>query len=212
MCGPAAPVAGAGLMAGGTAAPAVLAAAGPGLMGATAATAVPGAIGFAPLGASFASSAPFSFGLGSLFSGIGIGDAISVLSPLASAFQSINSANDLAELGRIQAEAANMQLTQDMIEQRTVELERRERASQEIAGLLAGGQSGQSLVALTRKRLDDNARAAQLSETRFGAIGVRETSRIAAQDRRTKTAINTAFSEAGQGVGRVGGFLAERFS
>jgi hypothetical protein len=209
MCGPAAPVAGAGLLAGGTTT-AALSAAGPGMMFATAAPTVAGASALAPLGASFASSAPFS--LGSLFSGIGIGDAISVLSPLASAFQSITTAGDLAELGRIQTEAANMQLTQDMIEQRTVELERRERASQEIAGLLAGGQSGQSLVALTRKRLDDNARAAQLSETRFGAIGVRETSRIAAQDRRTKTAINTELSRTGQGVGRAGGFLAERFS
>ena len=213
MCGPAAPAAipAAGMLAG-AAAPAAVAAAGPGLMalGSTAAiSAVPGAIGFAPLGASFASSVAPAFSFGSLFSGLsGVGDAISILSPLASAFQGMNSAGDLAELGRMQTQSANIQLTQDIIEQRMIELERRERANQEIAGLLAGGQAGQSLVALTRKRLDDSARSAQFSETRLGAIGVTGSSRIASQDRRTKTAMNAAFSEAGKGVGQSVGFLA----
>tara|TARA_R110000824_G_scaffold35399_3_gene111030 strand:- start:1316 stop:1990 length:675 start_codon:yes stop_codon:yes gene_type:complete len=221
MCGPAAPAAipAAGMLAG-AAAPAAVAAAGPGLMAvgtaaagpglmALGSSAVPGAIGFAPLGASFASSAAPAFSFGSLFSGLsGVGDAISILSPLASAFQSMNSAGDLAELGRMQTQSANIQLTQDIIEQRMIELERRERANQEIAGLLAGGQAGQSLVALTRKRLDDSARSAQFSETRLGAIGVTGSSRIASQDRRTKTAMNAAFSEAGKGVGQSVGFLA----
>ena len=210
MCGPAAPAAipAAGMLAG-AAAPAAVAAAGPGLMAVGTAAAGPGAIGFAPLGASFASSVAPAFSFGSLFSGLsGVGDAISILSPLASAFQGMNSAGDLAELGRMQTQSANIQLTQDIIEQRMIELERRERANQEIAGLLAGGQAGQSLVALTRKRLDDSARSAQFSETRLGAIGVTGSSRIASQDRRTKTAMNAAFSEAGKGVGQSVGFLA----
>ena len=201
---------------------ATLAAAGPGLMGAGTATGALttagsfGTIGFAPLGASFASVAPSAslFGsLGSLGSFVsGASDVLSVASPLFSAASAMSSAGDLKELGRIQAEAAALGMNQDLLEQRMVALDRREKANQQLAGLFAGGQAGQSLVALTQKKLDDAERDRQFSETMIGNIEISGRTRIAGIESRTEQAVGKAQSGTGQAAGQAVGFLAERFT
>ena len=213
MCGPAAP---AGLMvASSAAAPAVLAGAGPAMMsiGASAPTvAAVGSVGLAPLGASFTSAAPSAFGLGGLTSLLSnAADVVGVVSPLASAFSGLQGAGQLEEMGQVQADAQRIAMNQQILDQQRIELERREKANAEIASLVAGGQPGQSLTALTRKKLEDSDRSRQFSETAIGTIGVTGRARIAATQGRTKTAVDAALGDAGLGAGRAVGFLAERF-
>jgi hypothetical protein len=210
MCAPAAP---AGLMVASSAAAPALAAAGPGLMFASApAAAAAGSVGFAPLGASFMSAAPSVSGLGGLTSLLSnAADVVGVVSPLASAFSGLQGAGQLEEMGQVQADAQRIAMNQQILDQQRIELERREKANAEIASLVAGGQPGQSLTALTRKKLEDSDRSRQFSETAIGTIGVTGRARIAATQAKTKTAVDAALGDAGLGAGRAVGFLAERF-
>lgn len=203
----AASTAGTGLLVGSTGT-AALSAAGPGMFAATAGSAAAGSL--APLGASFASTAPSAFTFSSLLSGAN--DFLNIASPLFTAVDALSGASDLKSLGEMQAEAAAMSMNQDLIEHRMVALERREKANQDLAGLLAGGQAGQSLVALTQKRLDDAERSRQFSETQIGAIGITGKTRVAGIKSRTDQAVAKAQSQAGQAAGQAVGFLAERYA
>lgn len=190
---------------------AALSMAGPGMFASTAlAPATAGAGALAPLGASFASAAPSAFTFGSLLSGAN--QFMNIASPLFSAADALSGAGDLKELGRMQAEAALIGMNQDLLEQRMVALERREKANQELAGLLAGGQAGQSLVALTQKKLDEAERDRQFSETMIGNIEIRGRTRVAEIESRTEQAVAKAQSDAGEAAGQAVGFLAQRYA
>jgi hypothetical protein len=178
--------------------------------GMLASTAGASAVGYAGLGTSFASAAPSAFTFGSLLSGAN--DVLSVAAPLFSAVSAMSSAGDLKDLGRMQAEAAALGMNQDLLEQRMVALDRREKANQELAGLFAGGQAGQSLVALTQKKLDDAERDRQFSETMIGNIEIRGRTRVAEIESRAEQANEQAQSEVGRAAGQTVGFLAERFA
>ena len=231
MCGPAAPAAGmmAPSVVAAPAAAGALSAAGPGMMavGTSAAVAGPGLMAtaplaatsgpmmLAPLGASFTSAAPIAstFGFAGIKSLISdAADVMDIVSPVASGITKLRTAKTWAEMGRMQADSQRITMNQQILDRRMLELERREKANAELASMIAGGQPGQSLVALTQKKLDDNERSRQFSETAVGAIGITGRTRIATTQGKTKTAVDAALKEAGKDLGQATGFLRERFA